>query len=292
MSLRTCKHIYDTGGTCNSAAAVDRDYCIYHLGYRVRQLRMAQRRARNERFDFKLPPLENMFAVHSALNQIAEAVAADMLDLKRARLLLSVVRAAGQFLMHPEKWQANPYHTDVAAPAIDLAAEYGLPADLDVDTPPEVAFPSSEEPAVADTNNWPLTTDNSNLSPIPTVDYCEHGPGCPEHTIRADYPETAELAELREVYEHQGADAAGACHKRQQQNRQRRYFNTERKRYAAIALEKNLRLAAERLAERKLAERTTEAKTETSGSDTSPKKPASFADEWAALAAKEAESIA
>ncbi len=257
MSLRTCKHIYDTGGTCNSAAAVDRDYCIYHLGYRVRQLRIAQRRARNEHFDFKLPPLENMFAVHSALNQIAEAVAADMLDLKRARLLLSVVRAAGQFLMHPEKWQANPYHTDVAAPAIDLAAEYGLPADLDVDTHPEVAFPP---PAASETGDWQPATGDSDLSPMPTVDYCEHGPGCPEHTIRADYPETAELAELREVYEAQGADAAGACHKRQQQNRQRRYFNTERKRYAAIALDRNLRLAAERLAERKLAEREAQAK--------------------------------
>ena len=44
---------------------------------------------------------------------------------------------------------------------------------------------------------------------MPTVAYCEHGPGCPEHTIRADYPETPELAELREVYATQGLEAVG-----------------------------------------------------------------------------------
>jgi hypothetical protein len=70
---------------------------------------------------------------------------------------------------------------------------------------------------------------------MPTVDYCQHGPGCPEHTIRADYPETPETAELREVYETQGGEAMGACHKRQQHNRQRRSMNTARKRYAAVA---------------------------------------------------------
>ena len=89
---------------------------------------------------------------------------------------------------------------------------------------------------------------------MPTVSYCKDGPGCPEHTIRADYPFTAETEELREVYETQGTEAVGLRHKQLQSNRQRRYVRTDRKRYAAIALEKNLRLAAERLAERKLAE--------------------------------------
>ena len=90
---------------------------------------------------------------------------------------------------------------------------------------------------------------------MPTVDYCKHGPGCPEHTIRADYPETPELAELREIQATQGNDAVAERYKQQQRNRQRRHVRTDRKRYAAIALEKNLRLAAERLAEQKLAER-------------------------------------
>jgi len=90
---------------------------------------------------------------------------------------------------------------------------------------------------------------------MPTVDYCKHGPGCPEHTIRADYPETPELAELREIQATQGNDAVVVRYKQQQRNRQRRHIVTSRKRYAAIALEKNMRLAAERLAEQKLAEK-------------------------------------
>jgi hypothetical protein len=39
------------------------------------------------------------------------------------------------------------------------------------------------------------------------AEFGKHGPGCPEHTIRADYPETAELAELREIQATQGMDA-------------------------------------------------------------------------------------
>ncbi len=90
---------------------------------------------------------------------------------------------------------------------------------------------------------------------MPTVDYCQHGPGCPEHTIRADYPETPELAELHEIRETQGMDAAIERYKQQQRNQHRRHVAAGRKRYAAIALEKNLRLAADQLAERKLVER-------------------------------------
>ncbi len=88
---------------------------------------------------------------------------------------------------------------------------------------------------------------------MPTVDYCDHGPGCPEHTIRADYPETPELAELREIKATQGMDAVTERYKQQQRNQRRREVKVGRKRYVAIALEKNMRLAAERLAERKLA---------------------------------------
>jgi len=105
---------------------------------------------------------------------------------------------------------------------------------------------------------------------MPTVDYCDHGPGCPQHTIRADYPETPELAELREIQATLGTDARVDRYKQQQRNQRRRYHNTSRKRYAAIALEKNLRLAAERLAERKLAEHDAQAAA-------APKKPAASA---------------
>jgi hypothetical protein len=270
MEYRTCTYLRDDGNICNSAAVTDRNLCLYHLSHRARIMRMAQYRARGERFDLQLPPLESMFAVQSALTQLSEALAADMIELKRADRLIRVLNIASRNLLKSDKWPASPYHSSgtssTGAPslspsfgdrvgAVDLTAEYGLPHDLDLNTPPEVAFPSRPSVDASETGDWRPATDNCLSSPMPTVDYCEHGPGCPEHTIRADYPETAELAELREVYATQGSEAAGACHKRQQQNRQRRYRNTDHKRYAAIALERNLRLAAERLAERKLAER-------------------------------------
>jgi hypothetical protein len=47
----TCKHLHDTGGTCNSAAVKDRDYCTYHLRYRARLLRMAQAKIRAAKTD-------------------------------------------------------------------------------------------------------------------------------------------------------------------------------------------------------------------------------------------------
>ena len=141
MTYKTCNHLYDTGGTCNSVAVKDRDYCLFHLRYRARQLRSAQARARMERFNLQLPPIESMATVLSAVNQLVEAVAANMIDLKRADFLLKSLRFAAQTLKSSDKWLPSVYHSDQPAPAIDLAAEYGLPNDLDLDTPPEVAFP-------------------------------------------------------------------------------------------------------------------------------------------------------
>ena len=141
MEYQLCRHTHDDGRPCGSAAAEHRDYCSYHLGYRVRQLRIAQHRARGERFDLKLPPLESMHAVQSALTQLSEALAADMIDLKRADRLMRLLTIASRNLLKADKWPAGIVHSDQPGPAVDLAAQYGLPADLDVDTPPELAFP-------------------------------------------------------------------------------------------------------------------------------------------------------
>jgi hypothetical protein len=264
MQYKTCKHNYDSGGTCGSAAAADRDYCTYHLRCRARALRMAQYRARQQRWYLQFPPLENMHSVQSALTQLGEALAADMIDLKSADRLLAVLRLASRNLLKSDKWPATSIHSDQPGPALDLAAEYGLPNDPDLDLPPEAVFPA---PAAPETGNWQPATDNCD-SPMPTVDYCSHGPGCPEHTIRADYPETPELAELHEIQATQGIEAAVERYKQQQRNRQRRQFSFDRKRYGAIAMEKNMRLAAEKMAERKLAEKA--AATPTFGSATLP----------------------
>jgi hypothetical protein len=264
--LRTCTHINDTGRICDSVAAKDQKYCPHHLHYRARQLRLAQARARAERFDIKLPPLEDMYAVQSALAQLAEALAADMIDLKRAHALMSVLRLMSLNFRHPEKWQANLYHSDHPA-EVDVAKEYGLPRDLDHDTPPEVAFPESTavappagapderrfsarwgglSPSVRNcgdlaSDNWLPTTDNSSAPA--------------DADFRLDFPISPDWLEVRDVTNTQGSDAAQVRCNQLERNRARRQLRSSRKRYVDIAMRLNLKRAAERLAESKLSEK-------------------------------------
>jgi hypothetical protein len=148
MEYRTCTYVRDDGNICNSAAVTDRNLCRYHLQHQARLMRMAQYRARNQRFDLQLPPLESMHAVQSALTQLSEALAADMIDLKRADRLIRVLNIASRNLLKADKWPASPYHSDQPAASIDLTADYGLPADLDLNTHPELAFPPPPEPTM------------------------------------------------------------------------------------------------------------------------------------------------
>src|SRR5580692_6975432 len=91
---KTCTHSYDSGRACKSAAAAGREFCGYHLRYRGRLLRMAQYRARHQPFDITLPPLDSLCSIQSALSQVAEALAADMIDPRRAMGLLKALRSA------------------------------------------------------------------------------------------------------------------------------------------------------------------------------------------------------
>jgi hypothetical protein len=91
---------------------------------------------------------------------------------------------------------------------------------------------------------------------MPSAGACEHGPDCPELIIRADHPVTPDAIEILEVAETYGSDAAARRGGQLSRNRQRRLQTSNRKRYAAIALERNLRLAAEKLAQQKLAAQT------------------------------------
>ena len=289
--LRTCSHIQETGDICNSVAAKDQKYCPHHLRYRARQLRMAQMRARCERFHLQIPPLESMYAVQSALSQLAEALAADMIDPKRANSLLSVLRLMSLNFRHPEKWQTNLYHSDQPV-EVDIAQEFGLPRDLDLDTPPEVAFPPAEEFSTSvilseersDESKDPF---NSAHSTGDTVDF------------RPDSPVTPEFLELRDITRVQGSDAATLRFRELERNRARRELRSDRRRYADLALRLNLKKAAERLAERKVAEKLAEAGLVPTPANSEPfdfdrevaegmkKSAAAFAEIDACLAAKE-----
>jgi hypothetical protein len=304
--LRTCSHIHETGDTCNSVAAKHQKYCPYHLRYRARQLRMAQMRARWECFHLQLPPLESMYAVQSALSQLAEALAADMIEPKRANSLLSVLRLMSLNFRHPEKWQTNLYHSDQPA-EIDIAQEFGLPRDLDLDTPPEVAFPANEidlssRPEAVASHHDLSSRAQAGASPAgvegsafpdsrpPTTDNLD---------FRPDSPVSPEFLELRDITRTQGADAANLRFKQLERNRARRELHSDSKRYADLALRLNLKKAAERMAERKVAEKLAEAGIAPAPANAEPldfdsqvaegmkKSAAAFAEIDACLAAKE-----
>ena len=237
-----------------------------------------------------------MYAVQSALSQLAEALAADMIDPKRANSLLSVLRLMSLNFRHPEKWQTNLYHSDQPA-EVNIAQEFGLPRDLDLDTPPEVAFPpaqnltechperrrrafappESKDPFVS-------ATDRRRVTPwifVPTP------PSLPSFWNSATSPRR------------QGSDAADLRFRQLERNRARRELRSDRKRYADLALRLNLKKAAERLAERKVAEKLAEAGIAPAPANAEPldfesqvaasmkKSAASFAEIDACLAAKE-----
>jgi hypothetical protein len=249
--LRTCSHVQETGDICNSVAAKDQKYCPSHLRYRARQLRIAQARARCERFHIQLPPLDSMYAVQSALSQLAEALAADMIDPKRANSLLSVLRLVSLNLRHPERWQTSLNHSEQPA-EIDIAQEFGLPRDLDLDTPPDLAFPRAAESS----SGVILSEERSDESKDPFVSAQGTGDTV---DFRPDSPVSPEFLELRDITTTQGTDAANVRFRQLERNRARRELRSDRKRYADLALRLNLKKAAERLAERKVAEKLAEA---------------------------------
>jgi len=252
----TCNHIYDTGGLCQSFAVKGQRYCIHHLRYRARRLRAAQYRARGERFAFHLPPLDSMHDVHSALSQLAEAIAAGVIDRHSANALLSVLRVASRNLLHPEKWQANLYHSDQPAPDVDVAAEYGLPAGLDLDAPPDVAFPPSlnEDPGgpqLPEVGNCG-SADAPAASASPTVKSIDpfQQLNCLERVTPIDI-------ELEEIRQSQGNQSMLRHANQLERNELRRKRTAETRaayqRYAVVAFHRNLERLAEKLANEKLA---------------------------------------
>jgi hypothetical protein len=269
MAYKTCTHIHDNGYFCQSAAVAGREYCCYHLRHRGRLMRMAQARARSQRFDLQMPPLENMHAVQSALSQLVEGVAAGMIDLKQAHFLLSALRQAADNFKHPDAWQPSAYRNDQsqAHPGNydNFEAEYGLPENLNLNTPPEVAFPPPPEPAFshlssrAEADVSAVGVEGPPLSRPPLI------PVIPPPVLR-DYMAEAEIAmneytpqdmELNEILKTQGYKAFDRRAREHQRDsdrkKQRKLFRANYERYVAEAKTKNIQRAAEKLVAEKLA---------------------------------------
>ncbi len=146
MPYSTCRHIKEDGHLCQSPALLREHYCYFHHNHRARRMKIAQARANGERLWLDLPPLEDMRAVQAAISQVIEAIAADVIELKRARVLLTALRLAAGNLRNAQAWsdrsqyEVDELHESVAS-SPGLASQYGLPANLDLDADPEAVFP-------------------------------------------------------------------------------------------------------------------------------------------------------
>ncbi len=245
MSYKTCNHVHDNGYFCESAAVKGRDYCCYHLRYRGRLMRMAQARARNQRYLFDLPPLEDMHAVQSSLTQIVEALAADLIDPRRAQLILSALRQAAKNLKDYPLWRASVYVNDHSETYLahykNFETEFGLPQDLDIDQRPEVAFPPPEPVAAEAPPDAPVLA-----GPDPTSSVA-----FPAYQIT---PEDVELIEL-ETTQGEAAMLKRAAQQEANARRreQRKKARADYQRYSAAAQLRNLQLAAQQLVAEQLA---------------------------------------
>jgi len=142
-SVNTCHHIKENGTRCGSPAVSRRRYCHYHLGMRGRRLKMARARARRERWQVELPPLENLYAVQVAAQNMLDALASGQLDRRLGMAMLHGLQQAASNLRLPrEVWDGSDRFDEVARTTLpNFERDHGLPQKFDVDTPPEEAFP-------------------------------------------------------------------------------------------------------------------------------------------------------
>jgi len=148
-TVQTCNHIKENGIICGSPVLARRDFCYFHLKLRVRRIAMAQARARGQRWRFDLPPLEDLYAVQVGLMRVAEAIADDTIDPRRATLLLSALRQASSNLRARKAWSKNRFEiTEDADDRLlrydDLEKEHGLPEDADLSSESSWLFPLPE----------------------------------------------------------------------------------------------------------------------------------------------------
>jgi len=153
MPINHCHHIKVDGVFCQTPALHGRDYCHFHLRALGRRMRMARERARREPHVLVLPLLEDMNAVQVARMQVLDALASGLLEERRAGLLLYGLQQASTDLRSLTAAPTLGVYdaSDTAKRAEEYPGfeeEFDLPKDLDLATPPEVAFPAAAAPAV------------------------------------------------------------------------------------------------------------------------------------------------
>src|SRR5260370_6154833 len=88
--IRNCFYVKADGRRCGSPALHDRNFCYFH--YQVNRPRAT------------VPPLENADAIQIALTDLARAVLAETVDLKRAKVLTYILQTASSNLRRGPPW--------------------------------------------------------------------------------------------------------------------------------------------------------------------------------------------
>ena len=83
-----CHHVMESGFYCQSPALHHRRYCYSHLRLRGECLRMARAIARRQPYRFFLPALDDLYAVQAAVEHVARALGAGLLERRQAGTLL------------------------------------------------------------------------------------------------------------------------------------------------------------------------------------------------------------
>src|SRR5271165_6175742 len=83
-----CHHVMESGYYCKSPALHDRRHCYRHLRLRGERMRMARAIAKRLPYRFDLPALDDLFAVQAAVEHVARALGAGLLERRQAGTLL------------------------------------------------------------------------------------------------------------------------------------------------------------------------------------------------------------
>jgi hypothetical protein len=83
-----CHHFMESGFYCQNPALRGRRFCYHHLRLRGESIRMARAIAKRLPYRFSMPALDNLYAVQAAVEQVARALAAGLMDRRQAGTLL------------------------------------------------------------------------------------------------------------------------------------------------------------------------------------------------------------
>jgi hypothetical protein len=94
-----CRHIFTCGKKCKRAALANHDFCFYHANTRKRHKPGTESwHLTQSDYALQLPVLDDPHAIQLAISDITLALAANLLDYRRARTLIYALQVASQNL--------------------------------------------------------------------------------------------------------------------------------------------------------------------------------------------------